>query len=286
VAKAIATTKTDELLNNQDLYGDELDGLDGLGETWPIIQWVNDPKALSQRPDSKRGGFIMTAEHMELAGDFPKGAMVNTIEFGASDDNPDGIEVDCVYTPALTFVPLGKRSAWFAGPQRLPRDFDWDAVVEKYGKNPRSKLQIHALVQGDAGPFLARVTFSSTVAKDGGGALQSHNRNVQVALKKAGIKNKALKLNGWRWFWTTFAAQESKMRGDGEDKSKVTPVGLHATGEYLGTDLREQYFDVDEIKAFEDMWKREVEAIEAVAAPGIIEPEFPPDDSYDNDIPF
>lgn len=274
----------DELLQNQDLFGDEFEGLDGLGETWPIIQWVNDPKNLMQRPDSKRGGFIMTDEHMELAGDFPNGATANVIEFGASDDNPDGIEVACVYSPALTIVPLGKRSAWFVGGTRLPKDFNWDAVVmANGGKNPRSKLQIHAIVQGETSMFLARVTFSSTVAKDALSALQMHNRNVQVTLKKAGIKNKALKLNGWRWFWATLVADETKMRGDGEDKSKVTPVALATTGDYIGNELRELFFDPDEIKAFEDMWKRDAEPIAETAT---VEPELPDAEDEYGDIPF
>jgi len=274
----------DELLKSQDLLGAELDGLDGLGEVWPIIQWVNDPKNLAVRPEGKRGGFIMTDEHMEAAGDYPKGAQANTIEFGASDGNPEGSEVECVYTDALDIVPLGKRSAWFCGRSRLPKDFDWDAAVQSNGgKNPRSKLQIHAIVRGEQSVFLARVTFSSTVAKDAIGSLQVHNRNVQVALKKAGIKNKAMRLNGWRWFWMTLEALEAKMRGDGDDKSKVTPVGLRATGDYMGGELRDALFDVDEIRAFEDAWKRDAEA---VAAPGISEPESPPDDDGYGEVPF
>lgn len=278
-----------ELLQDQDLLGEEMEGLDGLGESWPIIQWVNDPKNLTQRPEDKRGGFIMTDEHMELAGDFPAGAHANTIEFGASDDNPDGIEVDCVYTPTLKIVPLGMRRAWFVGRNRLPKDFDWEVMQAKYGENPRSKMQVHALVQGESGVFLARVTFSSTVAKDAIGALQNHNRNVQVALKKSGIKNKPLKINGWRWFWMVLAAQEPKMRGSGDAKSKVTPVALEATFDYIGSALRGQYFDLDEIKAFEDSWKREPE----VVVDGLpSQPEFyddvPPadDTTYDDDIPF
>lgn len=283
-------TMLDELIKQEDLLGSELEDLDGLGEMWPIIQWVNDPKSLVARPDSKRGGFIMTDEHMELAGDFPKGATANVIEFGPSDDAPNGSEVDCVYAPMLTFVPLGKRKAWFAGRTRLQKDFDWDAVVNRTGENPKSKLQVHALVQGETGLFLARITFSSTIAKDALGALRDHNRNVQVALKKAGVHNRALKTNGWRWFWTTLAAQEMKMRGSPKAQSKVTPVGLGTTGDYIGTDLRDQYFDLAEIQAFEDMWKQAPaeETAEAPAPAYPDEPDFTPGDDtqYDNDVPF
>ena len=154
-------------------------------------------------------------------------------------------------------------------------------------------MQIHALVEGQAGYFLARVVFSSTVAKDATGALQTHNRNVQVALKKSGIRNKALKLNGWRWFWALFEAQGTKMRGQGDAKSKVTPVGLVGTGSYIGSDLRSQYFDLEEIKTFEDSWKQAPQEQESAPEPHAFDdaPYYdgaPPmdDDAYDNDIPF
>jgi len=278
----------EELLKGEELFGEELDGLDGLGETWPVIQWVNDPKSFVQRPESKRGGFIMTADHMELAGDIPKGAEANVIEFGANEENPDGSEVECVYTQTLRFVPLGKRSAWFAGRARLPRDFDWNEIERTYGDKPSSKLQIHALVQGESGLFLARVTFSRTVSKDALMALRAHNRNVQVALKKAGLRNKALRVNGWRWFWTAFAADVPKMRGPAGSQSRVTPVVIAETGDYIGSELRAQYFDVDMIRAFEDMWKKEPEVIaEAVPVTPPV-PDYPPEDDtlYDDAIPF
>jgi len=81
------------------------------------------------------------------------------------------------------------------------------------------------------------------------------------------------------------------MRGTGNATSKVTPVALESTGDYIGNDLRDQYFDLDEIRTFEDMWKRAPEPVAvAEAATGYPqEPNVPPeidDTLYDDDIPF
>jgi hypothetical protein len=128
--------------------------------------------------------------------------------------------------------------------------------------------------------FIARITLHGTVAKDAKGALSEHNRNVQTALRRAGIKNKAVKTNGWRWFWLTLEAGAPTMRGKEGSQSAVTPVQYKSTGEYIG-DLRNEHFDADEIRRFEQSWK----TVEVANEPELAQPMTPPEPDYD-EIPL
>ena len=214
----------------------------------------------------------MTAQNAEAAGDIPAGAIADTISFAATADNPAGSDEACFYTATLEFAPLATRAAWFMGRERLPRNFDYKGSVGAGREKPFSKRQILALVKGQQGPFIALITFRSTVAADVQNTLGEHNRAAQNALRVAKITNKAVKTNGWRWFWLTLKAGEMKLRGQVGAQSGVTPVEYGATGGYIGN-LKSEWFDAETVKAFEDAWKDAPPAV-VIAAPA--PPEEPP----------
>lgn len=270
----MSNAELQRLAEEQDLIGYDIAGLDGLGEAYPVIQWTNDKKAFATRRD--RGGFTMTANNAEAAGDVPQGAVKDTISFAPTADKPQGTDEECWYVSTLTCAPLATRSAWFLGKERLPQDFDYQGSVAAGRDKPFSRRQILALVQGENGLFLALLTFRSTIAGDVQNALGEHNRAAQSALRAAKISNKAVKTNGWRWFWLTLKAGEVKLRGQEGAQSPVTPVEYGETGQYIGA-LRQEFFDAETAKDFENAWKSLPPAV--VIAPTVtVPPEEPPFD--------
>lgn len=266
-----------QLVNEQDLIGTDLDGLNGLSEMYPVIQWGNRPKSFETK--RKRGGFFMTADNADAAGNYPKGAEADVITFEPTKDAPTGSEEHCFFTETLTFAPLATRTAWFIGSERLPRDFDYKAASTGRDK-PFSKRQILALVDGENGPFVAILTFRSTVAADAQNALGEHNRTAQKLLTAAGVKNKAVKTNGWRWFWTTWAAADVELRGKEGAQSGVTPLKYQITGAYIGNELKAEFFDADTARAFESAWNDATPAVvvtpaQVASASAALYPETP-----------
>jgi hypothetical protein len=238
-----------QLAEMQDLIAADLGGLEGLAESYPLIQWANDSAALKSRPE--KGGFVMTLENAEMSGDYPAGAAADTVYFKANDKNPQGSNEACYYVPTLECAPFGARVAWFLGDDRLPHNFDYDAL-RNAGANPRSKRQLLALVKGQKGPFLAMLTVKGTVAGDMQNALAEHDRAVKRALGAGGINAKSLRANGWRWFWLALGAGTPTVRGS-KKKSGVTPIVYVKTGGYIG-ELKATWWDVEAVKAFEYAW--------------------------------
>jgi len=266
-----------KLADEQDFLEMEFEGMDGIGESLPVIQWTNDRKAYENKHD--RGGFTMTLDNVELAGDYPAGAQPDKISFEPNADNPQGSTEQCYSTTTLTIYPFAKRFAWFAERVRLPRDFDYKSL-KAAGVNPYSKRQVQALVKGAHGYFIALVTTKSTTAEDLGNSLEMHNRASQKKLKANNITRRGVRINGFRWFALTLTAGTPKLRGQTGKQSTVTPLEYGGTGDLLHSELRAEWYDGDRVREFETAWNDAPgsPAETPTASPAMPFPEEPPSD--------
>jgi len=249
-----------KMMNDMDgLLLDELEGLNEFGgEQFPFIQLINDGYGQLDPSSKEGGGFFMTMDNVDLAGDVPKGAQEASLVTKQKEEKPG------VFVRHLELVPLGFRKCWRYEKERLPQNYDYKRVVAAHGgKTPKSNINIYALVKGNDGLFVAKLTFYGMNNKDLEGALQEQKRNVAIVLRKSGVSRqsragKAAIRFGWRWHWMTLVAGKHTTEKRGENEWTSTPINL-ALGiepEYMGNELRDKYFvaELDEIKRWEQAW--------------------------------
>lgn len=180
---------------------------------FPFIQWVNNGQALD--PREMQGGFAMPEEQMELAKNYPAGAVMHNLFFKQGGD-PTAV----AYSPTVTVAVLATRFAWVQGGDFVPA----------YVKGARGKLQALCVIGGEVAnegqtAFVAVLTFTGKSGQAFSEALKAHRQRVAKATAKAGQKAPA------SIFYATYQAGTPRLEGQGTEQSLVTPVEL-APGEF------------------------------------------------------
>ena len=224
----------------------------------------------------------MPIDQVTKAGDTPQGAIPVTIEY------ENGNKSDGVYTPALSFVPLATRLAWFVirkGEQDilLPEKFDFDTVTKQYGKKPTTRLIVRSLVRGENGVFVADLTFKSMLTDEIMQCLREHDRRTQALCRAQGIKEAAVLKNAWRMFSVSIVSGGPKEVGSEVKNKIVQPVIADAPPVFMGSALYAEHFDAEAIKEFEAAWVvTEAQAVDETARQDIAV--TPPDTDYPEDF--